>query len=300
MKKIFLSAVTLLVVGSAFAQSGVASNNDSRVTATGTNTGTITQNVGVTEANYSEMTQTGTNEAIVLQTGGNDSFITQNGATNFADVRQDGGAGAMYQVSIINQTGIGNVADLDQNGTLNASTIIQVSPSMGMGSSNVALVQQGQLVPMGNSDNVSYVNQDNWGNFTDHTQNGIGNLASTTQSSYAIAVPVVPPYFQGSEVTQTGDRNMSFATQTGDNNRIVITQSAEMGGIVGGFTNEATVTQLGEMNSSVINQMDSAPGAMDANNSYTLSQTNTVGGPGNFDSVTQTGASTWSTVQINN
>ena len=300
MKKIFLSAATLLFVGSAFAQSGMEAFNESEVLATGMNTGTITQQIGVGVANYSELTQTGVNNAIVNQIGGNDSYIVQVGAGNTADVMQDVGAALMYQVSNVNQSGIGNDADVNQNGMGNESDIDQATPAPPTGLLNIARVQQGQLAP--SSGNLSVVNQNNWGNSTEHTQNGIGNSASSVQSSTAIAaVQLVPLFFQTVETTQTGDRNFADVNQTGDNNRSVITQDAAFGFMVPLFTNEATVVQMGDGNSSVIDQRDGM--MVSANNTLTVSQTNNVLGTTgivNFSNVAQTGDNSWTVGQVNN
>jgi hypothetical protein len=92
---------------------------------------------------------------------------------------------------------------------------------------------------------------------------------------------------------------MTAVTQTGDNNRAVVIQNADVGGSVIGFTNEATIMQTGEKNIMSLTQDDSVVG-LDADNTLSLEQTNLVGGPGNSFTMSQVGASSWSSVQINN
>jgi hypothetical protein len=302
MKKLFLSVLVLFFVVSAFGQSGADDFNKSTITATGANTGTINQQSFGTLGYYSfsELTQAGSsNDLQLVQEGANDSFVNQSGAANVAVVLQQGGLNGGYQVSNITQSGENNYVDLDQIGESNTSDINQSSPLLtSMADRNEAIVQQGLNTL--SEGNASVVVQNNVLNLGEHTQDGFGNSASTTQDSYGLASPVSPTdYLQGSVITQTGDRSMTAVTQTGDNNRAVVIQNAEVGGSVSGFTNEATIMQTGEKNIMSLTQDDSVVG-MDANNTLSLEQTNLVGGPGNSFTMSQVGASSWSSVQINN
>jgi hypothetical protein len=302
MKKLFLSVLVLFFVVSAFGQSGADNFNRSTITATGANTGTINQQSFGTLGYYSfsELTQAGSSNDLLLdQFGANDSFVNQSGAANAAVVFQQGGLNGGYQVSNITQSGENNYVDLDQVGDSNTSDINQSSPLLTISlDRNEAIVKQG--LNSLSEGNASVVVQNNVKNLGEHTQDGFGNSASSTQESYGLASPFSGTGFlQGSVITQTGDRSMTAVTQTGDNNRAVVIQNADVGGSVIGFTNEATIMQTGEKNIMSLTQDDSVVG-LDADNTLSLEQTNLVGGPGNSFTMSQVGASSWSSVQINN
>jgi hypothetical protein len=113
-------------------------------------------------------------------------------------------------------------------------------------------------------------------------------------------MPVITAYYQGSHITQSGDRNTATATQNGDNQISRVTQTALIGGAVAGTTNEATINQEGNLNSSIAIQNDML--AMpNADNTLTVTQTNIgmVVGTGNASQATQNGSNTHTIIQNN-
>jgi hypothetical protein len=163
---------------------------------------------------------------------------------------------------------------------------------------NEANVLQGQN-DAASAGNFSSVSQLNDGNFVRHTQDGVLNFAESKQSSAEISAPVLGvPYLQGSHITQAGDRNFAQATQNGDNQSSTITQTALAGGGVVGLTNEASITQTGNLNLSFAVQDDMLMGAS-ADNNLNVTQTNATTINGNWSEVTQNGANDHTITQNN-
>ena len=308
MKYIYLSAVGLLFVGTAFAQGPPGTNpyNESVIEAKGGNTGTITQTIGVGVANYSDLYQSNhtntvayRNNAVVNQEGGNNSFVWQQGREHEVTVNQIGGAAGMRQISDVKQLGSQNNANVLQIGLANESDIDQVLWGA-VDYINEAIVVQGMRGPGPSSENKSVIDQRSDGNKSTHLQDGVGNSATAVQASSVMTVPVIGVVLQTVLTDQEGDRNFANVNQTGDNNYSTIEQDAGFGGGVGMglFTNEATVMQSGDLNTAIITQGDM--GAPNADNTLTLTQTNLVGGNGNTFGMTQSGSSTLTATQINN
>ena len=292
MKKLFLGAAALLLIGFTNAQ------NVSLVDQMGSNTGTVTQTSIGTFVNYSEVNQVMFNNADVWQLGANESYVNQMG-TNQADVVQDGGDGFWtgftgVQISDITQMG-NNEADVDQTGDANYSRIGQFN--LGFGLQNMAMVQQGQ----NDSDsygNWSEVDQLNYNNYAEINQDGYYNMSFSDQASGFFQAPMFGSYLQYNMVYQTGWLNYSEVSQVGTNNVAMEYQNADSFGAAGDpFTNEAYVVQTGRRNWSELYQSDGL--FIDANNTAIVDQTNLVDGPGNISIKSQVGANSIVVTQTN-
>lgn len=298
MKKVILGVATLLFIGGAYAQSGANTANESDVFQSGANTGTVDQTSFGLLVNYSDLNQSGANDADIDQVGANDSYVNQTGA-NVAIVNQDGGDGfwtgsADYQISHVDQIGT-NFADVQQIGDGNESDVNQTN---GPGElTNYAFVRQGTF-NSDSSDNMSTIDQLSNFNYSQVYQDGDNNVAHSDQDSTGSTSSSTYGYYQVSSIQQVGDLNLSDVDQTGSDNVSFTTQTADAPGAAGDpYTNEGYITQDGEHNLSNLTQDDLFGG--DANNWATVTQTNTVGGPGNISNKVQNGANSVTVTQTN-
>jgi len=297
MKKLILCAAAMLFATMGFSQ------NESLIDQGKVNTADVNQASTIDmHYNFSDVYQRGENDADIDQIGENSSIVRQNGNTNSATVYQDGGDGlsnagnAWMQESEVYQQGKNNLADVMQVGEGNQSFIDQLN-NEGGGHSIVKIGNKAVIEQTGRH-NYSDVDQDNDANWAKTLQYGRWNKSITIQKSDELAAAMHPSgYLQGSDVDQTGKANYSYVYQNGDNQSSIITQSAD--NFIGStWTNEAYVTQNGELNLSNINQSDCE--MVDANNYAVVNQTNKIGSlGGNISNVLQKGANTAIVTQVN-
>jgi hypothetical protein len=307
MKKISLGVAALLFTGLAFAQSGANDLNVSDVVQIGpNNSGSIIQTSVGARVNYMDLNQdttqypmgvAGSNNADITQNGGNDAFLTQAGSENDLSLNQSGGL-VMYNEVTIDQRGV-NIAEIDQAG--DAQTIDLEQESIFNMDANYAQVLQGQVDPTSIGNSVE-VRQFNSSNFTRIIQNGSNNTSSSLQIS-DMSVPVgITGYLQGSHITQTGVDNFADSSQQGANQISRITQTALTGNPSGGMaaTNIVINLQVGNFNSSIINQNDSGSGP-DASNQVNTLQINNQTFGGNLSEISQSGQNNHNVLQaVNN
>lgn len=256
MKKVIFCAAALVFAGLSYGQTPTTPNSPTQAA--------VLPLADPLSANRGDATQTGLNQQLgVLQVGTVNSALTE----------QHDGTGSGHNKARIQQigelgpsSGIGNWSEINQMGSFNQTLTDQ------RGDHNMVLVDQGQN-NTASSNNSAQVQQ---GGVTGHaeinkaevSQDGTENLSYTKQTSDKNeALTIQDGDENKSRISQQGSPNMSEGQaaevwQRGSSNQ------AQVGQLAGaGARNEATSIQLGDGNSSLQLQRNSAV-SLSTNNAF--------------------------------